>query len=159
MEMTIRRVTAQDYEALCKIIEEVDALHREALPYIFRESGGPVRDRIYVLGLLADEDHGLFVAEIEGQVAGYVHVTVREAPPIPILVPRRIAVVDNIVVKEAYRRSGLGRALMGRAEQWAQAKGAADVELNVYEFNESAIAFYESLGYETFSRRMGRRLG
>jgi ribosomal protein S18 acetylase RimI-like enzyme len=159
MEMTIRRATAQDYEALCEIIEEVDALHREALPHIFRESGGPARDRIYMLGLLADEDHGLFVAEIEGQAAGYVHVTVRDAPPIPILVPRRVALVDNLVVKEAYRRSGLGRALMGRAERWAQARGAADVELTVYDFNEAAIAFYESLGYEAFSRRMGRRLG
>jgi ribosomal protein S18 acetylase RimI-like enzyme len=158
MEVTIRKVTAQDYEALCEIIEEVDALHREALPSIFQEPVGPVRERIYLLGLLADEDHGLFVAEIEGQAAGYVHVTVRDAPPIPILVPRRVAVVDNLVVKEAYRRSGLGRALMGRAEQWAQAKGAADVELNVYEFNAAAITFYESLGYETFSRRMGKRL-
>jgi ribosomal protein S18 acetylase RimI-like enzyme len=158
MEVRIRRATAQDYEALCEIIEDVDALHREALPSIFRESSGPVRERAYLLGLLADEDHGLFVAEIEGQAAGYVHVTARDAPPIPILVPRRVAVVDNVVVKEAYRRSGLGRALMGRVEQWAQAKGATEVELNVYEFNEAAIAFYESLGYEVFSRRMGRRL-
>lgn len=158
MEVTIRRATAQDYEALCEIIGEVDALHREALPHLFRAPGGPARERIYLLGLLADDDHGLFVAEIEGQAAGYVHVAVRDTPPIPILVPRRVAVVDDLVVKEAYRRSGLGRALMGRAEQWAQAKGVAEVELNVYEFNEPAIAFYRSLGYETFSRRMGRRL-
>jgi ribosomal protein S18 acetylase RimI-like enzyme len=158
MEVTIRRATAQDYEALCEIIEEVDALHREALPHIFRESGGPVRERVYILGLLADEDHGLFVAEVEGQVVGFLHVTVRDAPSISILVPRRVAVVDNIAVQEEYRRAGLGRALMGRAERWARAKGSAEMELNVYEFNEAAIAFYESLGYEAFSRRMGRRL-
>ncbi len=158
MAVTIRGATAQDYEALCEIIEEVDTLHRQALPHIFQASGGPVRERVYILGLLADEDHGLFVAEVEGQVAGFLHVTVRDAPPIPILVPRRVAVVDNIAVKAAYRRAGLGRALMSRAEQWAQARGAAEVELNVYEFNGAAIAFYESLGYEAFSRRMGRRL-
>ena len=107
MAVMIRRATAQDYEALCKIIEEVDVLHREALPHIFRESGGPVRERVYMLGLLADEDHGLFVAEVDGQVAGFLHVTVRDAPPIPILVPRRVAVVDNIAVKKAHRRDQL----------------------------------------------------
>jgi ribosomal protein S18 acetylase RimI-like enzyme len=158
MAVTIRRATAQDYEAVCEIIEQVDALHREALPHIFRESGGPVRERVYMLDLLADEDHGLFVVEVERQVVGFLHVTVRDAPPIPILVPRRVAVVDNIAVKEAHRRAGLGRALMSRAEQWAQAKGAVEVELNVYEFNETAIAFYERLGYQAFSRRMGKRL-
>jgi ribosomal protein S18 acetylase RimI-like enzyme len=111
-----------------------------------------------MLDLLADEDHGLFVVEVERQVVGFLHVTVRDALPIPILVLRRVAVVDNIAVKEAHRRAGLGRALMGRAEQWAQAKGAAEVELNVYEFNAAAIAFYERLGYQAFSRRMGKRL-
>jgi ribosomal protein S18 acetylase RimI-like enzyme len=33
-----------------------------------------------------------------------------------------------------------------------------DVELHVWEFNQAALAFYETLGYATLERRMGRSL-
>jgi ribosomal protein S18 acetylase RimI-like enzyme len=158
MEITVRPATAQDYDDLCRIIDQVDALHRENLPHIFQKPEGPAREQTYILGLLADEDHGLFVAEVRGHVAGFVHAVIRDMPPIPILVPRRVAVVDNIAVQQGLRRAGIGRALMHRAQQWARERGATEVELNVYEFNKPATAFYRSLGYETFSRRMGKRL-
>jgi ribosomal protein S18 acetylase RimI-like enzyme len=47
---------------------------------------------------------------------------------------------------------------MDKVQEWALAKGATSIELNVYEFNETAISFYESLGYQTFSRRMNKDL-
>jgi ribosomal protein S18 acetylase RimI-like enzyme len=159
IEITTRTATAQDYDDLCRIIDQVDALHRENVPHVFRKPDGPVRERTYILGLLADTDHGLFVAEVEGQVAGFVHVTVWDTPPIPILVPRRLAIVDNLAVSRDQRRLGIGRALMQEAQRWAIEQGAAEIELNVFEFNQPAMAFYQSLGYETLRRRMGRRLG
>jgi len=158
MEIAIRPATAQDYDDLCRIIEQVDALHRENVPHIFRKADGAVRERAYILALLADEDQGIFVAEVGGQAAGFVHVAVRDTLPIPILVPRRLGFVDNLAVSRDFRRLGIGRALMQEAQRWALERGATEIELNVFEFNESAIAFYRSLGYETFSRRMGKRL-
>jgi GNAT superfamily N-acetyltransferase len=53
---------------------------------------------------------------------------------------------------------GIGRALMHRVERWAEEKGATEIELNVYEFNQSAFSFYLSLGYVTTSRKMEKRL-
>jgi ribosomal protein S18 acetylase RimI-like enzyme len=156
--ITIRRATAQDYDDLCEILDEVDALHRQRMPHLFRKPEGPVREQAYILEQLADEDVALFIAEVEGQAAGLVHVVVWETPPIPILVPRRLAIVDSLVVKERFRRRGIGRALMHESHRWALGKGAPEIELSVFEFNEPARAFYEGLGYETISRRMGRRL-
>jgi len=48
--------------------------------------------------------------------------------------------------------------LMDIVHEWAIAKGATAIELNVYEFNKSAMAFYRRLGYETVSRKMSRAL-
>jgi ribosomal protein S18 acetylase RimI-like enzyme len=152
--ITIREANARDYEALCDIIDEVDTLHRDQLPHIFQKPAGPVREKEYILGLLADENTGLFVAEVEGQVAGFVHVLICDTPPSPVLVPRHRAFVDSLAVRQELRRHGVGRALMDHAHRWAIAKGAADVELNVFEFNQPAIAFYQALGYETSNRRM-----
>jgi ribosomal protein S18 acetylase RimI-like enzyme len=73
-------------------------------------------------------------------------------------VPRRQAFVDSLAVKQEFRRRGVGRALMDHAHRWAIAKGAADIDLNVFEFNQPAIAFYQALGYETSRRRMVKDL-
>ena len=54
--------------------------------------------------------------------------------------------------------SWAGRGLMDKAHEQAQEKSATSVQLNVYEFNQDAIDFYRSLGYETVSRRMQKPL-
>jgi ribosomal protein S18 acetylase RimI-like enzyme len=159
MNVPIRAAVAQDYEDLCALIDQGDALHRDNLPDIFREAAGPIRDRDYIAGLLADDSVGLFVAGRPGELAGFIHVVVRDSPPLPILVPRRYAVIDNIAVRAGGRRQGIGTALMDHAQRWALAKGATTIELNVYAFNGAAIAFYLAQGYGVVSQRMSRPLG
>lgn len=44
------------------------------------------------------------------------------------------------------------------AQEWAIAKGETSTELNVYDFNQTVISFYERLGYQAFSRRMSKEL-
>jgi ribosomal protein S18 acetylase RimI-like enzyme len=154
----IREARTQDYEALCPLLDEVDAYHRQALPQVYRAPDGPARSREYVLAIIASHDAALYVAEEDGQIVGLVHVLVRQAPDVPILVPRRYAVIENIVVSRAHRRRGIGRALIERAQHWAAEQGLTRVELNVWEFNEGAMAFYRELGYTTATRRMWRAL-
>ena len=92
----------------------MDALHWRALPHIFREPSGSVRDRAYMLGLMADEGTALLVIQIEERVVGFIHVKLWDVPSIFILVPRRVAMMDNLAVSEGVRRKGVGRALMER---------------------------------------------
>ena len=66
MRFSIRTATERDIDALNQIIGHVDALHREHLPHIFQQPDGPARDREYMLGVLADESCGFFVAEAQG---------------------------------------------------------------------------------------------
>jgi len=167
MQFAIRAATARDLDALLPIIDEVDALHREHLPHIFRKPEGPPRDQAYLLGVLADESYALFVAHaegpalsnVEGEILGFVQVAIHDALPYPILVPRRVANVENLAIREGFRRAGVGRALMRQAERWAEDRGASEIELSVYQFNQSAMSFYRELGYSTSLRRMGKRLG
>lgn len=158
MKVSIRKATAEDYNTLCELFDEVDALHRDNLPQIFQKPDGPAREHDYYWGLIADENVGLFVAEEGGKPVGFVHAVIRDARAIPVFVPRREAIVDNIGVKPAFQNHGIGRMLMDTVHEWAIAKGATSIELNVYEFNKTAIAFYQSLGYETRSRKMSKAL-
>ena len=158
MEISVRKATADDYESLCELFDEGDALHRDNLPQIFQKPGGAVRERDYYCGLITDESIALFVAEAGGNLVGFVHAMVRDAPALPMFVPRCYAIVDGIVVKSGFQNRGIGGTLMEKMHEWAIAKGAGSIELNVYEFNGNAISFYESLGYRAFSRKMGKDL-
>ncbi len=157
-ETSLRKATASDYGALCELFDEMDALHRDHLPGIFQLPNGPAREKDYFLALIADENVALLVAEAGGMLVGFVHALIREPPAIPIFVPRRYAVVDETVVKSGFRNRGIGSRLMDEAQAWAVAKEATSIELNVYEFNATAISFYERLGYQALSRKMSKEL-
>lgn len=159
MDVQIRAAIATDYVKLCEVFAEIDGYHAEALPHIFQAPPGPARSRASVQGIIDNPDAALFVAEADGDIVGLVDVRLHTTQDIPILVARRYAVIDAIVVRRAFWGQGVGRHLMHRAETWARARGLGEVLLNVWEFNRRAIDFYERLGYETVSRRMRRVLG
>ncbi|HLV43618.1 MAG TPA: GNAT family N-acetyltransferase [Aggregatilineales bacterium] len=159
MDVQIRPAAPADYAELCEVFAEIDSYHARALPHIFQTPPGPARSRAYVRGILDDPDAALFVAVADGEIVGLVDVRQHTTADIPILVPRRFAVIDAIVVRRAFWGQGMGRALMHRAESWARERELGEVLLNVWEFNRRAIEFYEGLGYETISRRMRRTLG
>ncbi|MCB2085155.1 MAG: GNAT family acetyltransferase [Sphingomonadaceae bacterium] len=55
---------------------------------------------------------------------------------------------------------GIGRALMGAAEDWLKTVGSPKVQLMVRGDNEAARGFYDALGYELQDVvTIGRRLG
>lgn len=159
MKFTIRAARLKDYEALLSLMNQGDALHRGHHPDLFREPpDGIARPLAYISGLLEDPNSRLLVAEQDGGLVGALVAQIREAPPHPILAPRRYAVVDNVIVEQHHRGQGIGWALMHAAEEWAKSKDAQSIELNVYLFNEPAICLYESLGYTAISQRMSKPL-
>lgn len=57
------------------------------------------------------------------------------------------AFLDPLVVSRAYRRRGVGRALMLEAVAWAMAQGVEKLWLGVFGSNRGAVALYRSLGF------------
>jgi ribosomal protein S18 acetylase RimI-like enzyme len=156
--MLIRLARPEDCAAFNRLYLEINDLHAAAHPDIFRCTRQPLRDEMEFLLMLEDSGQAVFIAEQTGEAAGFVNVILRETPPIEILMPRLFAVVDSLGVSQRFQRQGIGRALMQRAAEWAVAKGAASLELTVWDFNQAAIGFYQSLGYEILSRRMSLKL-
>ena len=157
MNFSIRETSQIDYERLRELFAELDRMHRDALPGVFRESGGASRSEEYISNIISNKDACLFVAEQCDQIIGFAQAFIRHTSDIPIMVPRRYAVIEDALVKEGCRRSGVGRSLVRRIEKWASEKGILQVELNVWEFNRGAICFYESIGYGTASRKMYKK--
>jgi len=89
-------------------------------------------------------------------MVGYVYATAEKTPDDLITVP--YVSVDELAVDEKYRRSGIGRSLMDHVHNWTREKGLNILQLGVWEFNRSAVEFYEQLGYRTIMRKMEKLL-
>lgn len=66
-----------------------------------------------------------------------------------------VAELESIVVLEAVRRIGIGRALCGAVVSWSKAQTAMALELEVRAGSAGAIALYSSLGFVATGRRGG----
>ena len=92
-----------------------------------------------------DRTHArLFVAETDGSVVGFVEPQVYEAVYFATLVN-----ILGLAVRESHRGTGIGKALMEAAENWAKEIGAKGVRLNSGATRTNAHAFYRHIGYTT----------
>jgi len=66
--------------------------------------------------------------------------------------------VLQVYVEERLRRRGLGKALMGSAEEWCRKKGLFSLTLNVGSVNETAKQLYRSAGLSPRTVVMQKRL-
>ena len=84
-----------------------------------------------------------FVADIDGAVAGFIHVRrVRD-----YYTQSDIAHVSDVVVAPFAEGRGVGRLLMARAEQSARDQGFGLLQLYVLPENAPARTLYEKLGF------------
>jgi ribosomal protein S18 acetylase RimI-like enzyme len=157
MQINIRYAKLEDYEGVCRLFAEGDDFHRQALPHLFREAS-PARTEDFFKGYIGNARAHILVAESGMQLLGLIEFHVVVKPEHLIMFPRTYVFVDSLTVQQQARRHGVGQALMAAVHEWARDHDLAEIELNVHEFNQSAIAFYTKLGYATISRRMMKRI-
>jgi ribosomal protein S18 acetylase RimI-like enzyme len=131
MTLRVREATVADAPALAALAGEL------GYPVDVAASAG----RLAVA--LADGDRSVFVAEVDGRVAGWIDVAERR----PIQ-EGRSAEIGGLVVTADRHRSGLGRALVAAAEQWAAGRGLASLTVRSRSTRDAAHAFYRALGFE-----------
>jgi GNAT superfamily N-acetyltransferase len=99
-----------------------------------------LRDRLS--RILARPDQRFLIADVDGRQVGWLHVAIAE-----FVEAGRFAWIAGLVVAETHRRQGIGRLLMGRAEDWARDQGCSIVRLWSSSSRAAAHRFYERLGY------------
>jgi ribosomal protein S18 acetylase RimI-like enzyme len=87
------------------------------------------------------------VAEAGGEVVGFVSVWGRVPPQEPDEPPHDYAYVSDLVVLPAWRRRGIGRALLRGAEDHARSLGMDAIRIGVMAANRSALDLYEADGF------------
>jgi len=89
---------------------------------------------------LASGERAALAAEMDGELAGGVHLTFDGVGP-------EEATVRHMIVRADKRRLGIGKLLMDAIEALALARGMRTVRLFVRPDNDPAVALYEARGY------------
>jgi ribosomal protein S18 acetylase RimI-like enzyme len=91
--------------------------------------------------VVSSDDAPTYVAETRGEIVGTVTLCVFTT------LTGRKAYLDHLVVAPAWRRRGIGRALMAYAIEQARAAGASRIDLTANAQKQAGHALYRSLGF------------
>lgn len=91
---------------------------------------------------LSHEREEVFVADVDGVAAGFIHVEVYSN-----IYFGPVGNILGLAVKEEFRRQGFASALLKAAEEWSKEKGCIGMRLNSGGTRLGAHDFYRSQGY------------
>ena len=156
--MTIRFAREDELDRINELRRQVNALHVEGKPEVFKP-GFPDELRDYVHVIFHDPQQRIVAAEENGKICGFavLHHIIR--PENPFMYERDFLDIDEFCVDEACRRQGVASAMVRFIRDYAKEQGYRRIELNMWEFNRDALAFYEAAGFTTFRRYMEMMIG
>ena len=149
----VRLAEAKDIPAILKLLVQVDMVHHNGRPDLFK---GPATkySAAELEQILADEKTPVFVCTDEqNRVLGHGFCILQRSGG-ELMVEHTTLYIDDICVDEAARGQGVGRALFERIRDYAREQGAYNVTLNVWTCNPGARAFYEKLGLVPYKTGM-----
>jgi len=147
MNIAITSATADDLDAMADLLYELFTLESDFKPEREKQLRG--------LRLILDNPQigQLFVLRVEGVIAGMANalITVSTAEG------RLVVLLEDVIVKAAFRGQKLGRRLIEHVFAWAAQAGMPRVTLLADKDNTPALAFYERLGFEHSAMRVLRK--
>lgn len=150
MEFEIKLATPSDILSIGRLYDELNDYLAEHVNYPGWKKG------VYptIEHAIADVGEGTnFLAWMGDSIAGSIVLNHEpEQPPVngKWLVDAddsEVLVVHRLVIHPQYQRRGIGRVLLGFADDYAREKGMKTIRLDVYEGNTAAISMYEQCGY------------
>ena len=154
---SVRRAEARDIPAILDLLVQVDMVHHNGRPDLFK---GPATkySAEELERILVDEETPVFVCTDEqNRVLGHGFCVMQHSGG-QFMEEHTTVYIDDICVDEEARGRGVGRALYEHILAFAREKGAYNVTLNVWTCNPGAMAFYERLGLTPYKVGMEKIL-
>ena len=153
MKTVIRRAVPTDADQILLLLEQIEDIHRQGRPDLFREHGTKYTAS-ELCEIMAEADRPTFVALIGDKIVGYIFGIITETKGSTMLFDMKTLHLDDVCIDESCRGMGIGGELMEHVMAWAKSVGCDRMDLDVWEFNGGARRFYEKYGFSTQKRRM-----
>jgi ribosomal protein S18 acetylase RimI-like enzyme len=138
MQITVRRATIDDAEAISSIWEVVCA---ERIYTAVNRAFTPQQERDYITSL--SERESMFLVDVDGRVVGFQALDLWAKYTDSF---DHVGVLGTIILPE-WRGKGIGQRLAAHAFEFARANGYEKLVIYVRAGNTGAQAFYRGLGF------------
>ncbi|MBQ4818937.1 GNAT family N-acetyltransferase [Aquimarina sp. MMG016] len=135
MDYKIRDAVQQDMTQVLELIQELATFEKEP------DAVEVTVDELIKEGFGENPLFHCFVAEVNQEIVGIALVYYRFSTW-----KGRSVHLEDLIVKESMRGTGLGSALYAEVMKYAKSKGVRRVEWVVLDWNKNAIDFYEKSG-------------
>ncbi len=150
----VRRAMDKDMDRIIDLLNQVLMVHHNGRPDLFKANCRKYTDE-QLIEMIHDDSKPIFVAEDEaGVVEGYAFCVMIQHIDDNILTDIKTIYIDDLCVDENIRGKGVGTTLYNYVLEYAREQGCYNVTLNVWECNQSAMAFYDKCGLKPFKTGM-----
>lgn len=143
--MVVLRAQAKDIEKISELLSQVLTIHHTIRPDLFKPNAVKYKpDELEEI--IKDDTKPIFVAQSDGVVKGYAFCVIQKHENNNILTDVKTLYIDDLCVDASSRGEHVGKTLYEYVLDYAKSIGCYNVTLNVWEGNDGAKKFYESLG-------------
>jgi aminoglycoside 6'-N-acetyltransferase I len=96
--------------------------------------------------ILEDANWSVFLAEYQGEAVGFIECSIRDKAP--ACETDRIGYIEGWYVASAFRKTGVGRRLVEKGEQWARDMGCTEMASDTTSNYPVSPAAHNALGYQ-----------
>ncbi len=166
--MLIKKATEQDYEAFAALNLEVQKLHFQAEPTVFKPASAYSKEEYGKL--LSDPGLGLFLGFQENhapeenhtseanRAVGYIFCEIWHSKETPLLHALSGVYIRHVAVQRDLRSKGIGTKLLAAVRKFADEHEISRIELDTWAFNTDANAFFKRNGFKPAKERLSLTL-
>ncbi|HEY0603545.1 MAG TPA: hypothetical protein VGD58_11575 [Herpetosiphonaceae bacterium] len=145
--MPIRIATEDDLDAMIALADEKRTEYAQYAPTFWRKAvDGPIKQREYFRGLLAQPNIIALVSDEDGTIDGLVLGSIVDAPP--VYDPgTQVCVIDDFTVAQPASWPTIGRALLEAARQHAAARQAKLTVVVCGHLDQAKRAMLQAAGF------------
>ena len=144
----IQQATAEHVQEIVILWTKLMNLHKEMDAHYFSETDNTINEyKSSIDWSINHKSNKVFIALMDDKVIGYVtaHLVYYSNSQYN---NNSHCSIDDIMIDEDYRHSGIGNALLEEVKSWSQSEGIKTIQLNVFSKNEKALGFFKNQGFE-----------
>ena len=152
--MDIRLATPNDAEIISALNAEVQQVHADALPHLFKPPSEETFSAAFVRPLLVDPNTYIFIGSANGAPVGYIYAQIIRRAETSLRYAWDRLYIHHLSVNQAYQRHGVGQALIHAVVRVAKDQGISTIALDVWSLNTKARAFFAAQGFTVYQETL-----
>lgn len=156
--MLIRRAQKKDIERVKELLFQVNNVHAEGRPDLFKKGGIKYTDEELISIFGNDESPVYVYLDDEDYLCGYGFCVYEQVKDSSNMQDMKTCYIDDICIDADKRKQGIGEKIYRHILKCAKEDGCNRVTLNVWACNPGAVKFYEKMGLVPLKTMMEQKL-